>query len=337
MKQPSKFISALSSEQYVQLETVLKESKGADYTRIKAILLSSDRYSINEIADILSVQRDTVSKWIKLFENDGIDGLKRKSGSGRPNILTENEQKKAIEIAKKHPKSIKSAINEIKKETKKEISTWTLKRLIKKTKMKWKRVRTSLKSKQDPIKVEQAKKDIAELKKLEKEGEINRVYFDESGFDLTPSIPYAWQDSGRDNTIQIPSSKSKRINVLGFMDEQNNLVPFVFENSIDSCIAIACFDKFSQMISSPTVVIIDNAPIHTSNDFLDNIEKWQEKGLYPYFIPPYSPEFNKIEILWRKMKYEWMPFSAYKGIQSLRNAVHNILIGFGSIYKINFA
>ena len=203
--------------------------------------------------------------------------------------------------------------------------------------MKWKRVRASLESKQDPEKIEQAKKDITALKKLENDEEINLVYFDESGFDLTPSIPYAWQESGRDNTIKLPSSKSKRINVLGFMDEKNNLVPFVFENSIDSTIAIACFDKYSEIISSTTVVLIDNAPIHTSINFLDNIEKWQAKGLYLYFIPPYSPEFNKIEILWRKMKYEWMPFSAYEGIKSLRDAVHSILIGFGTLYKINFA
>jgi len=203
--------------------------------------------------------------------------------------------------------------------------------------MKWKRVRKSLKSKQDKDKVNQAKKDIKALEELEDEGQINIVYTDESGFDLTPTVPYAWQKSGRENTIQIPSSRSSRINVLGFMDKKNNLMPFVFNSSINSDIAIACFDQFSKSISSTTVVIIDNAPIHTSNNFISNIEKWQSKGLYLYFLPPYSPEFNKIEILWRKMKYEWINFSAYNGIQELRESINNLLIGFGSIYKINFA
>jgi hypothetical protein len=32
--------------------------------------------------------------------------------------------------------------------------------------------------------------------------------------------------------------------------------------------------------------------------FLD----WQAKGLHIHFLSPYSPELNRIEILWRKMK-----------------------------------
>ena len=47
-------------------------------------------------------------------------------------------------------------------------------------------------------------------------GEIDFYYFDESGFTLEPCVPYAWQPVGEH--IEIPSSKSKRLNVLGFID-----------------------------------------------------------------------------------------------------------------------
>ncbi|WP_368860940.1 transposase, partial [Desulforhabdus sp. TSK] len=36
-----------------------------------------------------------------------------------------------------------------------------------------------------------------------------------------------------------------------------------------------------------------------------------KKNLYIKFLPTYSPELNLIEILWRKIKYEWLSFSAY--------------------------
>ncbi len=39
--------------------------------------------------------------------------------------------------------------------------------------------------------------------------------------------------------------------------------------------------------------------------------KWHRPKLSIYRIPPYSPELNMIEIVWRKIKYEWLPFSAY--------------------------
>ena len=242
--------------------------------------MSFQGYSVDEIADILNVHRNTVSKWIKLFEQNGLDGLKTKIGQGRSSILDKSEQKLALEISKRHPTNTKAAVDEIEQKIGKRISTWTLKRLLKKAKMKWKRVRKSLKSKQDPEKVKQAKKDIAELKKLEKDDEINLVYMDESGFDLTPSVPYAWQESGRDKTIKLPSSRSTRINVLGFMDEKNDLTPFVVEKPVDSCFSIACFDHFSKALSATTVVVIDNAPIHTSRNFINQIEIWQKRGLY---------------------------------------------------------
>ncbi|MDD5275924.1 MAG: transposase [Methylovulum sp.] len=36
--------------------------------------------------------------------------------------------------------------------------------------------------------------------------------------------------------------------------------------------------------------------------------RWTWNFLPIYFLPPYSPELSRIEILWRKIKYEWLPF-----------------------------
>lgn len=44
---------------------------------------------------------------------------------------------------------------------------------------------------------------------------------------------------------------------------------------------------------------MDNAPIHTSKKFIENIQKWRDNhDLFLFFLPTYSPELNKIEILW---------------------------------------
>ena len=46
--------------------------------------------------------------------------------------------------------------------------------------------------------------------------------------------------------------------------------------------------------------------------FRRNIEKWRTKNdLFLFFLPTYSPKLNLIEILWRKIKYEWLEFKAY--------------------------
>jgi transposase len=53
-------------------------------------------------------------------------------------------------------------------------------------------------------------------------------------------------------------------------------------------------------------------------------------------IAPYSPELNIIEIVWRKIKYEWMPFSAYESFQRLKECLFDILANIGKSYTIEF-
>ncbi|MGO0305073.1 transposase [Endozoicomonas acroporae] len=56
-----------------------------------------------------------------------------------------------------------------------------------------------------------------------------------------------------------------------------------------------------------TIVMVDNASIHTSHKFKEKIADWMiEKKLIVCYLPTYSPELNLIEILWKKMKYEWL-------------------------------
>jgi len=56
---------------------------------------------------------------------------------------------------------------------------------------------------------------------------IDLYYFDESGFTGVPGIPYAWQDG--DEQLLLPTGKTSRINVLGFLSRQNDFFPCVFD------------------------------------------------------------------------------------------------------------
>ena len=177
------------------------------------------------------------------------------------------------------------------------------------------------------------------MKQAEVTGWIDLYYTDESGFSLTPTVPYAWQEVGQ--TISLPSQRSKRVNVLGFMtarsDRDNDLVSYRVEGSIDSEVFIACMNAFVASRRQPTVVVCDNAPVHRSAKVAAMLPVWQEQGVGLFFLPRYSPHLNPIEILWRKMKYEWMPFGAYESWSHLVEAVERMLCQFGEEYTINFA
>jgi len=82
---------------------------------------------------------------------------------------------------------------------------------------------------------------------------------------------------------------------------------------------------------------MDQASIHTSKEFTAKIAVWKEKNVEIFYLPPYSPELNIIEILWRFMKYEWIELWAYKSWANMVEYVENILKKFGIEYKINFS
>lgn len=335
MKTPTKFLDELSAEQRAELRKVMKTGNEQVRRRAHAVLLNARGYSIDQIADIYEVDRDTVSNWLAGWEDQGIAGLQDQAGRGRKPILNEKEQKQAIKIVEQDPRSSKRSLGKIAEKTGKKISRATLKRILKKGNKAWKRLRRSLRSKRDEADFQAAQAELAGFRAQAAAGELDLYYFDEAGFTLDPCVPYAWQTVGE--TIEIPAAASDRINVLAFLSSEQHFHSFVFTTTIDAEIVVACFDKFSLTIDNPTVVVIDGAPPHISEAFQSRLAEWEARALFVYLLPAYSAELNLIEILWRMMKYYWLPLDAYESFKSLLQAVMGVLKGVGSKYQINFA
>ena len=103
------------------------------------------------------------------------------------------------------------------------------------------------------------------------------------------------------------------------MNRKNDLYPFIFEQSVHTEVVIACFDEFSKTLKKKTVVVMDNASVHTSEEFEECLPQWKKQGLIIKYLTTYSPELNLIEILWRNIQYAWLPFSAYQCSNSRRS------------------
>ena len=167
-------------------------------------------------------------------------------------------------------------------------------------------------------------------------------YFDKSGFSTTLCVPYGWQRIGE--TRQIPCHRSKRINVLSVISRRNNLFFNTTEQSVTTEIVLKVFDDFAEdyahqyeKIKVPCCVVLDNASIHRSGKFKAQLEKWQQCGVSLHFLAPYSSELNLIEILWRKLKYEWLSIDVYQSYAHLKKQVLDILSDVGEKFHIIFA
>lgn len=332
---PRRFVEPLDEND----REVLKHLKDHGETRrirerAHAVLLSGLGKSLNEMAEIFGVHRNTVDSWLRDWEQSGPAGLADAPRAGAPSKLTDEEQEQAIELLKNHPHSPKQVLSEIKKVTGKQISADTLRRIARKAGLRWKRMRRSSKARRDEKEFRNAQGELDELIMGHKSGDWNLYYFDEAGFSLTPSVPYGWQEVGK--TIEIPSRKSKRLNVLGFMGYDSQLSSYTVEGAVDGEIVCSVFDDFADTITELTVVVLDNASVHANNKFEGRRPSWEKKGLFVYFLPPYCPELNLIEILWRMIKYQWLPLEAYENFKSLVTTLQETLAKIGSQYTICF-
>jgi hypothetical protein len=121
------------------------------------------------------------------------------------------------------------------------------------------------------------------------------------------------------------------------MNRQNDLHAAMCEQAIPTGVGIACVDACCHTLTTKTVVVMDNAAIHRSEECEDRIPYGKKRGLIMKYLSPYSPEFNRIEILWRWIKYPGLPFSAYACLNALSEALETILSPVGSEYQITFA
>lgn len=150
-------------------------------------------------------------------------------------------------------------------------------------------------------------------------------------------MPYAWSPVGHPR--KIPAySHSQRLNVLGFLSRQGKLIYHSTTETVTTEIVIEAFDHFITQKSPDTfaIVVVDNASVHRSALFQRKRLEWQNQRVYVIYLSSYSPELNLIEILWRKVKYEWLSLTAYESFQSLRQHVHEVLTGYGREYRISF-
>jgi transposase len=133
MNMPNKFVENLVDTEYQKLlENYQTSDNFRLRTRSHAIMLSFQRYPIEEIASICGVHRNTVGRWINWWKEAGEAALSDAPKTGRTPILTVEEQAKAVEVGLQNPRFPHRELAEIERQTGKRISAYTLKRLLKK-------------------------------------------------------------------------------------------------------------------------------------------------------------------------------------------------------------
>ena len=133
---------------------------------------------------------------------------------------------------------------------------------------------------------------------------------------------YAYAPRGIRYDEANPGHKDERISMIGSLCQRKFDAPFMFEGHCNTKL----FERYFEKVLLPTlkpesVVIIDNAAFHKSV----KIEKMaKDNGHRLLYLPPYSPDFNRIEKFWPKIKTD-IKKSMRKGAMKLKKAMDYVL------------
>ncbi|MCC9168529.1 transposase [Pontibacter sp. XAAS-A31] len=147
-------------------------------------------------------------------------------------------------------------------------------------------------------------------------------------------MPYGWQFE--DEEVCIESAKGKGLHCFALISRDNRIVYATSEESITSDFIVEQLDRLSLRIEKPTVVVLDNARVHTAGKVKKQLDGWQQR-LFLFYLPVYSPHPNIAERLWKELKARWLKPQDYLTTDNLFYAVNMALASVGKHLFINFS
>ena len=98
----------------------------------------------------------------------------------------------------------------------------------------------------------------------------------------------------------VVDTRFERKSILSTIRVNWTMCPMVFDGTLNKELFAEYIRTFLKpMVSPEDVLLLDNSSVHTSKLVLDTLKECNIKYLC---LPPYSPDFNPIELLWASMK-----------------------------------
>jgi transposase len=173
------------------------------------------------------------------------------------------------------------------------------------------------------------------LENLSELGVIDLYYADAARVSTQSVVPYGWQFPDED--VFMPSENRNGINCFAFLTRRNECRFAVRRECLTSQFVFEQLEEMSLKLSKVTTVVLDNASIHRAKLIKARRDVWQERGLFLFYLPRYSPHLNIVETLWRKLKYEWLAPTDYETDEKLFYTVRQALAAVGTLLRINFS
>ena len=305
--------------------------------RIMAILAVVDGTLYSTIATTLKVSEESIRLWVNTFLLYGVKSFIYKKSTGRPSKLTKTQRKQLDRLISQEPQKSgfpgacwRSPMIQwlIYEKFGVEYSVFYIPQLLKNMGFSYQKAKFVADHKDPEKRKLWLEQKWPEILKLAEKKDAYILFGDEASFPQWGSLSYTWAKRGQQPVVKT-SGKRKGYKVFGLIDYFTGR--FFCKGHDKGRLDTESYQSFLAEVLSKTrkhiILIQDGAPYHTSKAMRQFFAK-KANRITVFELPSYSPDYNPIEKLWKKIKEKEIHLHYFPTFDSLKNKVEEALLHF---------
>ena len=324
----------------MELERLMQSAKNrgdlAIVKKVLAIFAVAAGNTCDSISEILNVSEESIRLWVRNLCLKGPEGLIAKKSPGRPSKLTKTQKKELDRIITEGPASAgfpgacwRSPMIQqlIYKKFKVFYSVHYIAQLLKNMGFSYQKAKFVSDHKDPEKRKKWLEKTWPEIIKLADERNAYILFGDEASFPQWGSLTYTWAKKGQQPVVKTSGTR-KGYKVMGFIDYfTGRFFCKGYEGRLNSDSYATFLKEVLGRTRKHLILIQDGARYHTSAAMRGFFEKYSHR-ITVYQLPSYSPDYNPIEKLWKKVKEKDIHLHYFPTFESLKHKVEEALIRF---------
>ncbi len=303
---------------------------GTTKKKLHVVYLKSLNLPHQDIALIARVSCDTVTRYLQEYNKGGLAAISIVRTHSPSSKLLPHKEDIKLYFQSNPPHTVSEAVFEIEQITGIKLGLSACRKfMLKHLRMKFRKM-AAIPSKADPERQECfLKQELQPLLDEEKEGKRHVFFVDAAHFVMGAFLGMIWCF---ERLFLQSSSGRKRYNVLGaYSNRDTDLITITNDAYINSDTIVELLIKINRVHSDSTVTLVmDNARYQRCNKVMD---KAKELGIHLLFLPPYSPNLNLIERLWKFTKKRCLYNKYYESFGNFKEAIDDCLNKVKSTFK----
>ena len=297
--------------------------------KMEVVYLKSQGLAHHDICRLARVSENTLRTYLGQFQQGGIERLKRTDWNGNTGELVEHAETLEDHFRENPPRSAAEAAEAIERLTGVRRGLTQVRQFLGKTGLKFRKM-GMIPAKADAD--EQAAFLDAKLwPRLKQAQRLKRVvcFVDAAHFVHGPFLGYLWCFT---RLLMRGPSGRKRFNVLGAFDAvTHELTTVCNETTITAEAIVELLEKLSaRYVGLPMTLVLDNARYQRCAVVM---EMARSPRIELLFLPPYSPNLNLIERLWKFVKKDCLSCRYHEDFTRFKAAILDCLDGVEGKHK----